>query len=326
VRILVTGASGFVGGAVAQRLAQAGHRVRTLSRRRHDPPGRAMLGDIRRPADVDAAVRGCDAVVHCAAKAGHWGPPREYHETNVVGTEHVIAACVRHGVSRLVFTSSPSVVHAGADLAGVDESTPYATSFPAPYPQTKAIAERLVLAANAAGLATVALRPHLVWGPADPHFLPRLIRRARQGRLRLIGAASWLVDTVYVDNAAEAHRLAVERLSAGSPPAGRAYFITQDDPRPIGETINGWLAAAGLPAESRHIPVRLARLVARSAELTYRVGRVRAEPPLTRFVVEQLTTAHWFDISAARRDLGYRPEVSTAEGLARLRAHLARHG
>jgi 2-alkyl-3-oxoalkanoate reductase len=326
VRVLVTGGGGFLGRAICAQLAESGYAVRTLNRS-HPPPefrGDAVTGDVRRRGDVDAAVEGCEAVIHCAARAGVWGCPAEYHQTNVVGTENVLAACTRHGVSRLVYTSSPSVVHNGADLEGVDESAPYATRFLAPYPKTKAIAEWLVLAANSPRLATVALRPHLIWGPGDPHFLPRFIDAARRGRLRLIGDASQRVDTVYVDNAAEAHVLALQRLTPGAPIAGRAYFITQGDPRPIGETINLLLAAAGLPAETRHVPEWPAWLLARTAEFVFRLARSRSEPPLTRFLFEQLTTAHWFDITAARRDLGYHPSVSTPQGLELLSAHLGK--
>lgn len=328
MRVLVTGGTGFLGRAVSRRLVESGHTVRALSRSAHQAPPAPgvtpVTGDIRRRADVEAAVRGCDAVVHCAGKAGAWGRRAEYWATNVDGTRNVLAACTRFGVPWLVHTSSPSVVHRGEDLAGADESAPYATRFLAPYPESKTAAERLVLAANAPHLATVALRPHVIWGPGDPHFVPRLVARARAGQLRLIGNAGWLVDNVYLDNAAEAHVLALHRLAEGAAVAGRAYFITQDDPRPIGETINMWLGAAGLPPVTRRIPVRLARRLAGAMELAYRLAPSRAEPPLTRFLVQQLTTAHWFDISAARRDLGYHPTVSTSEGVEALRAHLSR--
>jgi nucleoside-diphosphate-sugar epimerase len=321
--VLVTGGGGFLGGAVCARLVQAGHEVRRLSRRPLPGAGAVLLGDLRTAGDVAAAVAGCDAVVHCAAKAGYWGSRAEFYDTNVRGTEHVVDACLRHGVDRLVYTSSPSVVHSGTDLAGVDESVPYATHFCSPYPETKAIAEALVLSASSSRLATVALRPHLVWGPGDPHFVPRLVARARQGRLRLIGTGEKQVDTVYVDNAADAHRSALERLAPGAPIAGRAYFITQGEPRSVRETIAMWLDAAGLPAENREIPERPARVLAGALERVWRLGRIPGEPPLTRFLVEQLSTAHWFDLTAARRDLDYSPRISTEHGLQLLRAGLS---
>jgi 2-alkyl-3-oxoalkanoate reductase len=282
-----------------------------------------IAGDVRDPDAVYAAVQGRDAVVHCAALAGVWGPARDYREVNVTGTANVIDACLRAGVPRLVHTSSPSVVHDGRDLEGVDESAPYARRFLAPYPATKAEAERLVLAAAGARLATVALRPHLIWGPGDPHFLPRFVARARRGRLLLPRVPGKRVDTVYVDNAARAHVLALEALSPGAPVAGRAYFVAQDEPAPIADWINGLLAAAGLPPVRPRVPARLARLAGGAVEHAYRLARVRSQPPLTRLTVVQATTSHWFDLTAARRDLGYEPLVSTAEGLFRLAAHLA---
>jgi nucleoside-diphosphate-sugar epimerase len=263
-------------------------------------------------------------VIHCAAKAGVSGPAREYLDINVTGTANVLAACRRHGVGALVYCSSPAVVHARTDLEGADESLPYASSFLSPYPHSKALAEQLVLRADCASLATTALRPHIIWGPGDPHFLPRLADRARRGRLRQVGAATKKIDTVYLDNAAEAHVLAVERLRPGAPPAGRPYFITQDDPRPVGEMIDLLLGAAGIPPLTKRVPTWAALGLAGALEYGARATRA-GEPPLTRFLVNQLTTAHWFDISAARRDLGYFPRISIDDGLSRLRDEFERN-
>lgn len=325
MRVLVTGGGGFVGGAVCARLAERGDSVRSFQR----SPRRALerlgveqhLGDVRDADAVARAVADRDAVIHCAALAGVWGPARDYLAVNVTGTANVLAACRARGVGRLVHCSSPAVVHTGGDLEGADESLPYATRFLAPYPRSKALAERLVLGANGARLATVALRPHIVWGPGDPHFVPRLAEQARRGRLRRIGGATKLIDTVYVDNAAEAHLLALDRLAPGAPPAGRAYFVTQDDPRPVGETIDQLLWAAGAGPVTRELPEWAARPLAAALEYGARALGT-GEPPLTRFLANQLTTAHWFDITAARRDLGYVPRVGTDEGLLRLRAAL----
>ena len=328
MKVLVTGGGGFLGQAVCRQLKARGYAVRSFNRQRHaalDALGVEQLaGDLRSLEMVIEAAAGCDAIVHTAAKAGAWGPLAEYYEINVRGTDHVLAACVYHGIDRLVHTSSPSVVHSGADLNGVNESVPYATHFLAPYPQTKALAEQRVLAANSPRLATVALRPHLIWGPGDPHLLPRLLARARAGRLRHLGEVSKKIDTVYVDNAAEAHALALEKLAPGAAIAGKAYFITNGEPAPQDAVINGLLKAAGLPPETRRLPLGLARFLGTVLEWLYRLPGVHAEPPLTRFLVEQLSTAHWFSIAAARRDLGYAPRVSTPEGLARLSEHLAR--
>lgn len=324
MRVLVTGGGGFLGEAVCRGLAARGDTVHALQR--HHSPALAALGvaqhlaDVRDRAAVTAAVAGCEAVVHCAAKAGVHGRDRDYEEINVSGTRNVLDACARHG-ALLVHTSSPSVVHDGRDLEGVDESVPYARRFPAAYPRTKAEAERLVLADAAAGRVTaVALRPHLIWGPGDPHFLPRLVAGRRL--LWLLGETDKTIDTTYVGNAADAHLLALDRLRPGSPVAGRAYFVTQGEPCGFGEWLGLLLRAAGLPPVTRRAPagpvLRAARLLERARRLPL-TGRL---PPLL-FLVEQASTAHWFDISAARRDLGYRPRVSMAEGLARLTAHLS---
>jgi nucleoside-diphosphate-sugar epimerase len=330
VTVLVTGGGGFLGRAIAGLLLGRGDRVRVLGR--SDQPAlraagaEVRCGDVADPRVVAAAVDGCDAVIHTAARVGSWGPAREFQETNVGGTENVIAACRAHGIRRLVYTSSPSVAHGGGDAEGIDESHPYPARFAAHYPRTKAIAERLVLAANGPGLATVALRPHLIWGPGDTQLLPRVVARAAAGRLRLPGRGDNLVDCTYIDNAAAAHLLALDRLAAGDC-AGRAYFISQGTPLPFGELLNRMLAAAGFPPVTKRISPRGLYLAGCLAEAAYTVLGIRdREPPVTRFVARQLTTAHWFDISAARRDLGYVPRVSIDEGLRRLAAVLRAQG
>ncbi len=324
MKALVTGGGGFIGQAIVRGLLERGASVRSFSRQAHD--GLQALGveqvrgDVADPAAVAAAVQGCDIVFHVAAKPGIWGNYEDYHLPNVTGTQNVIAACRQNGVRRLVYTSSPSVVFDGRDMEGVDESAPYPRNFEAHYPMTKAIAEQLVRAANDAQLATVSLRPHLVWGPGDNHLLPRLAARAKAGQLRKIGSRARLIDTVYVDNAAEAHLLAADRLAPGSPVAGKVYFISQGEPVPMWEMVNRLLAAAGAPPVTRTVPVWLALALAWGLETAHRITGNQNEPRLTRFVVHELSTAHWFDISAARRDLGYSPRISIAEGLELLRA------
>jgi len=327
VRILVTGGGGFIGGAVVRQLVARCDRVRSLSR--GDYPELAARGvEVRRGdlADqeaVAAAAEGCDAVVHVAAKAGVWGRWEDYHRPNVVGTETVLAACRAQGVPRLVFTSSPSVVHGGGDLEGVDESLPYPTRYSTHYPATKALAEQAVLAADGDGLSTVALRPHLVWGPGDNHLLPGLVARARAGRLALPGRGDNLVDTTWIEDAAAAHLLALDRLEPGAPCAGRAYFISQGEPWPLRRMVVGLLEAAGAPAEPRQVPVWAGLALGGILEVAWAAARRPTEPPLTRFLVRQLSTAHWYDIGAARRDLGYEPSVTVEEGLRRLASELS---
>jgi len=327
MRVLVTGGSGFVGGAVARLLRYHGHEVRSLSRTDH--PELAKDGVVEFPGDlldmdsVRAACRGADAVVHCAAKVGLWGAYEDFYRVNVMGTDNVLRACQELGISKLVFTSSPSVVFTGADVEGWNESAPYPRSFDSHYSRTKATAEEMVLSSSTAALATVALRPHLVWGPGQDKLISRLVEKARSGELCRIGSLNKKVDTTCLDDAAEAHRLALERLSPGSPIAGKAYFISGGSPRPVWDIINAILNAAGLPPVEKRVWPLSANLAAWGYETLYAVTRRSGEPRLTRFLVQQLTTAHWFDISAARRDLGYEPQTSFAAGLERLRAWFA---
>jgi nucleoside-diphosphate-sugar epimerase len=324
MKALVTGGGGFLGGAIVRQLRERGDAVRSFSRGSYpalDAIGvEQVRGDLADAAAVTAAAAGCDVVFHVAARAGVWGPWDEYYQANFVGTENVLAACKANGVRRLVFTSSPSVTFAGIDQNGVNESEPYPTRFLAHYPHTKALAEQAVLAANGPDLATAALRPHLIWGPGDPHLIPRLVERARAGRLKRVGRESKLVDTVYVDNAAAGHLQAADALALGSAVAGKAYFLSQGEPEPLWDFVNRVLAAAGLPPVTRSVPARVAYAAGTILEAVYRVFRLRGEPPMTRFVARQLSTAHWFDLTAARRDFGYAPAVSTADGLRRLAA------
>jgi 2-alkyl-3-oxoalkanoate reductase len=319
---LVTGGGGFLGGAIVRRLVARGDYVRSVSRRRYpelDALGVVQVqGDVADLGPTEAAAAGCDVVFHVAAKAGVWGPYAEYYRANVVGTQNILSACRKHAVRRLVYTSSPSVVFDGRKLEGVDESTPYPKHYDAAYPKTKAEAERLVLAANGPDLATVALRPHLIWGPGDNHLIPRILERGRAGRLRRIGRANKLIDSIYIDNAADAHLLAGDRLAPGSPVAGKAYFLSNGEPIPLWDLINRILATNGIPPVTRTVPVGLAYGAGWLLEAVYTLLGRRDEPPMTRFLARELTTAHWFNIGAARRDLGYEPKVSLAEGLRRL--------
>jgi nucleoside-diphosphate-sugar epimerase len=328
MKILVTGGGGFLGQAICKQLVAAGHNVYAFNRNRYAALDalkvEQRVGDIANLDSVTSAAEGMDAVVHSAGKVGAWGRLEDFYEANVRGTDNVLAACELHRISKLVLTSSPSVVHDGGDLNGVDETAPYARHFSSAYAQTKALAEQRVLAANGAQIATVALRPHFVWGPGDPNLIPRVLKQARAGRLRLIGDKPKKIDATFVDNAAEAHVLALDKLAIGSPIAGKVYFISQDEPVTHETLINSWLKADGFPPETRRLPLGLAQFIGTALEAIYGALRIQREPPLTRFVVEQLSTAHWFNIAAAKRDLGYAPRVSMAEGLARLSQYLAR--
>lgn len=327
MKALVTGGGGFLGSAIARMLCERGDEVVSYSRSRHpalDALGvRQVSGDVVDTAALTVAAQGCDIIFHIAAKAGIWGDYTGYYRANVTGTEAVIAACRANGIRRLVATGSPSVVFDGRDIEGEDESLPYPDHYEAHYPKTKMLAEVALLQANSSGLATVSLRPHLIWGPGDNHLVPRIIQKARSGRLKRIGSRPCLADTVYIDNAAQAHLLAADRLHPGSQIAGKAYFITNDEPVPLWDMVDSILAAGGLPPVRGRISPELARFIGGGCEKVWSLLRLAGEPPMTRFVAGELSTAHWFDISAAKRDLAYYPEISIAEGLERLRKWLA---
>jgi 2-alkyl-3-oxoalkanoate reductase len=324
---LVTGGGGFLGRYIVEQLLARVDRVRSFGRGRYpELEGlgvEVVRGDI---ADRDAVLRACqgvDVVYHVAALPGiamRWTP---YELANVRGTEHVLAACREHGVARLVYTSSPSVTFAGVDQCGVDEQTPYdfdwMLAHRAHYSRSKAIAEQAVLAANDARLRTCALRPHLIWGPRDNHLIPRLIARARAGRLRRVGDGKNRVDTIYVENAAVAHLQAADALlDASSPAAGRAYFLSQNEPVNCWDWIDEILAIVDAPPVRKAISRRNAERAGLVLENVYRLLSLSGEPPMTRFLAAQLATSHWFDLSAARRDFGYAPAISMSEGMRRL--------
>jgi len=328
---LVTGGTGFLGRHLVARLLAAGRPVTVLARRA-DPAlvargVRFITASLDDASAVAAACAGHATVFHTAAKVGVWGRYGDFFRTNVLGTRAILAGCRAHGVARLVYTSTPSVVYNGQSLANADESLPLATSCPSPYPLTKAIAEREVLAANSAppsGLCTVALRPHLIWGVGDPHLVPRVLARARAGRLRIIGDATNRVDMVHVANAVDAHLAAEQALSSPQPSTacGRPYFITNGEPVLLWEWINQLLTALGEPPVTRRLSLSTAFALGAVCETLWRVLPVATEPPMTRFIAAELAKDHWFNLAAARRDLGYEPRVSMAAGTAELIASL----
>ncbi len=322
MKVLVTGGGGFLGGAIIDQLLARGIEVRSISRGKYpalEAKGvECIQADLSDANAVTAATECCDAVIHTAAKAGVWGDYDEYFEANVTGTRNVILACKAHGVPKLVYTSTPSVTFAGEDENGVDESMPYAENFLCHYAATKALAERDVLAANGGTLSTVALRPHLIWGPGDHHLVPRVIARAKAGKLKLVGNGKNRVDATYIDNAAEAHLCALDVLNPDAACAGKAYYISNDEPLPMGTLLNRILEAGDLPPVSRGVPPALAYVVGAAMEKVYGLLGKKEEPIMTRFVARQLATAHWFNISGAKRDLGYRPSVNMDEGMRRL--------
>lgn len=322
MNLLVTGGTGFLGSRIACRLHELGHRVTALGRRANPglPEGIELLkADLEDRAAIIDACRGRDAVFHVGALTGIWGNRDAFHRINVGGTEHVIEGCLRHGVPWLVHTSSPSVVFDQHNLENADESLPYARRFLCEYPRTKAIAERRVLEANGRGcLRTIALRPHLIWGPGDPHLVPRILERARAGKLVRIGRGGNKVDLIYIDNAVEGHIRAMEALMAERPVAGRPYFLSDGHPVVLWQWINDLLAAMDIQPVRRSISRQTGRRLGALLETVHRAFGLEGEPRMTRFLAEQLATSHYFDISRARRDLCYEPVVTPEEGFQRL--------
>jgi len=339
---LVTGAGGFLGLYIVEQLVARGDRVRGFCRGAYPELDRlgveTVRGDVRDAEAVARACEGVDVVFHTAAVAGIGLDWNFFHGINTRGTENVIAGCRRHGVGRLVYSSSPSVTFDGTDQCGVDESALYPTRWLAHYPHSKALAEKAVLGAGT-GKGTVlfsrsenwdsprllacSLRPHLIWGPRDRHLIPRLIDRARSGRLRRVGDGTNLVDMIYVENAAAAHLQAADALAKpGSPVAGRAYFLSQGAPVNCWQWIDELLALAGLPTVQKSISLKSAWRVGAAFETIYKLLHLQGEPPMTRFLAAQLATSHYFDLTRAREDFGYDPQVSTEEGMRRLAAGL----
>lgn len=326
MRVLVTGASGMLGGAVARTLAERGDVVTVLQRGPSSLNGvTEQRGDVRDAEAVARAVAGQDAVVHLAAKVNVVGPTEQYRQVNVGGTENVIAACRRHGVGRLVHVSSPSVAHSGRALVGVGAEPADPDGARGPYARTKALAEQVALAADGADLAVAVVRPHIVWGPGDTQLVARIVARARSGRLPLLGQGAAMVDTTYVDNAADALVAALDRVETAH---GEPLVVSNGEPRPIAEILGGICAAAGVARPRRRVPAGLAvvagSVVEAAVGLRARAGHdIETDPPLTRFLAEQLSTAHWFDQRRTRELLDWRPRVTLDDGFARLAAWYA---
>ncbi|SLM30843.1 Sterol-4-alpha-carboxylate 3-dehydrogenase (Decarboxylating) [Desulfamplus magnetovallimortis] len=326
-KTVITGAGGFLGKAIARNLLERGDDVYSFSRNFY-PELESMgvkqfTGDLSDPKAVENACKGMDVVFHVAAKAGVWGKWKDYYDTNVTGTKNIIDACLNNSSTYLVHTSSPSVIFNGTDMEGVNESVPYPSLYHAPYPETKALAEKMVIdAVFSSHLKAVILRPHLIWGPGDNHLLPGIIARAK--RLKKVGDGTNRVDTIYIDNAADAHILAADKLKLNPSISGNVYFISQDEPVRLWDMVDNLLDAAGLPPVKGSVSAKTAETAGWLLEKFYNLAGTSKEPPMTRFMAKELATSHWFDISRAKEDLGYTPKVSTKKGLENLKKWLNR--
>mgnify|MGYP001552524794 FL=1 len=317
MKALVTGGGGFVGRYVVEQLLARGDEVTVFTRGAY-PELTAMgvtviRGDLSDEAAVVEACKGIDCVFHIAAKAGAWGDEVDFYNTNVVGTQNVITACRMNGIRKLVNCSSPSVIFDNKAHEGVAEDYPYPESYECPYPETKAKAEQLVTAANDETLMTVTLRPHLIIGPRDRHLLPQVLKAAAGGTLPQVGKGDNFVDLSYVEDVARAHLLAADALKPGSNVPGSVYFISQDEPVNLWPWLRNLLKRTGYPEPKFSVSLGLARFAAGIMEWFYRNFVPNGTPKLTRFLASELALSHYYDISAAKRDLGYRPSKTMQE-------------
>lgn len=320
-KALVTGGGGFVGKAIVKRLLELGVKTMVLGRHRYPNiellGAECIIGNVSDTGLMDKATEGVDIVFHVAALAGIWGSWNEYYTTNVLGTEVVVASCRKNDVPMLVYTSTPSVVFNRIDIEGGDESLAYADEYLCNYAKSKVLAERTVLGANCTSLLTCAIRPHLIWGPGDPHLLPRLLESGRKKILKRVGDGSNLVDISYIDNVAHAHILAAKNLSDKGTAAGKPYFISQGEPVNLWDWINELFVAMNIDEVQASLSFPVAYRLGAVLEALYKITRLKKEPKMTRFLAEQLAKSHYFSIENAQKDLGYEPVISTAEGLRR---------
>lgn len=330
MKAFVTGGGGFLGQYIVEQLLAQGAQVTVFARGAYpelEKMGvRLVRGDVSNEAAVLQACVDQDIIYHVASKAGYWGDYDDFYRTNVLGTENILKACRAHGIDKLVYTSTPSVVASGHSRQGVDETVPYPETYASHYPHTKSIAEKKVIAANGPDLRTVSLRPHIIFGPRDTQIIPRLVERGRSGQLVQVGDGTNKVDLTYVEDAARAHLLAAEALAdPDSPVAGSVYFISQDDPQNLWAFVNRLFERLGIPPVKRNIPLGVARTLGGVLEWTHRALNRPGEPRLTRFLADEMATDHYYDISRAKRELGYQPQYTMDEAIDKTVAYFEQH-
>lgn len=326
--VLVTGASGLLGKAVASLLIERGDTVRTFQRGPAPLPGtEAIAGSVADRAAVDRAITGVDAVIHLAAKVSFTGAWAEFESTNITGTRNLIESARAAGVGDFVFVSSPSVAHFGEPIAGAPAGAADPARARGNYARSKAAAELLALKADSPGFRVTALRPHIVWGPGDTQLVERVLDRAGRGRLPLLDAGTALIDTTYLDNAADAIVRGLDRMEQAH---GRHLVITNGQPRPVGELLAGICRSGGVKPPTWSIPGSVARVAGSVIERLWLMagkrGWVSDEPPMTEFLAEQLSTAHWFDQRTTREVLDWKPAVGIDQGLEKLATYYSSTG
>lgn len=317
MKVLVTGGGGFLGRYIVEKLLERGDNVSIFCRgfypELEDLGAKVIRGDIRDRFVVKDAIKGQQIVFHVASKIDMFGKYKEFYDINVTGTQNVVDGCIKWGIFKLIYTSTASVVFNGIDMKGVDESVPYPDKYLAPYPKTKMLAEKIVSNANGInGLKTTILRPHLICGPRDPSLAPRLIKLAKKGRLPIIGPGDNKLDITYVENVADAHILAADSPKS----AGQIYFISQGEPVVPWALLQDLFSKLNIPPIKRRIPYKLAYVGGAILEFLFKIFRIRSKEPLiTRFLASELSKSHYFDISKAKKDIGYEPKLNLEDGL-----------
>jgi 2-alkyl-3-oxoalkanoate reductase len=322
MKVLITGGGGFLGRSLAIKLLELGYEVTILGRHFYPQLQKkfpCIKANVRDRSVLIKSIEGQEVVFHTAATPGIWGDYDDFYKTDVHGTKNIILACQKNKVKKLIYTSSPSVIFGKNDLEGVDEKTPYPDNYLCHYAKTKAIAEKMVIDANSyEGLATVCIRPHLIWGPGDPHLLPRIVKRAKSNKLIQVGEGKNLVDMIYIDNAVEAHIKVFEKLEVTSNVAGKCYFVSDDNPIILWDWIELLLIKLNLPTISKKISFKYAFFLGQILEFFYKIFHIKKEPLMTRFLATQLGKSHYFDITQSKKDFGYKPIVTNEEGIRRL--------
>ncbi len=318
---LVTGASGFLGGHLAGFLKRRGYRVQALVRatsdtRRLQAMGVELVqGDLGDRASLVAVLKGQRFVFNCAARVSDWGPREAFFRVNRDGAGNVAAAAREAGVERVVHTSSLTVLGLPRGGEPVDEATPYASGRLDPYSESKLAGERSLREAHGQdGLALVIVRPGAIWGPGDPHILPRIVALLRQGRMVYIGGGRNHVALSHVENLSLGLALAAEVPAA----AGRVYHVADAEDLTARQVLDGLAAGLGTPRPRLSLPFFAVYGAAALLEAGARLAGRAQPPPLTRYGVRLVASDCRYDHSRAGRELGYAPVVSFEEGVAQL--------